>query len=35
LAGDSKALDQYNRKRIIPLARHTRERLAMLEQAPA
>jgi tetratricopeptide (TPR) repeat protein len=29
------ALDCYDRKRIIPLARRTRERLALLEQAPA
>jgi hypothetical protein len=29
------ALDCYDRKRIIPLARRTRERVATLEQAPA
>jgi class 3 adenylate cyclase len=29
------ALERYERKRIVPLARRTRERLAMLEQAQA
>jgi hypothetical protein len=29
------ALERYERKRIVPLARRTRERLATLEQAPA
>jgi class 3 adenylate cyclase len=29
------ALERYERKRIVPLARRTRERLAMLERAPA
>ena len=29
------ALERYKRKQIIPLARRTAERLAILEQAPA
>jgi hypothetical protein len=29
------ALERYERKRIVPLARRTRKRLAMLDQAPA